>query len=751
MTELPSALQSKPEDAPPAFRSRVRRRLQGPYRRLARHAPWSARQARRVVLLVWWIFSGQLFQRLRERREIMERLAAPAEETKLPIRRELGLPSTLAVPAASSLVLPTSDTPVLSILIPTYGQVDYTLRCLASLAANPPACPFEVLVLDDASRDPRLPELRQVQGIRLTERAQNLGFLRSCNDAATHARGTFLFLLNNDTEVMPGALDALLRTFDAHPTAGLVGARLLYPDGWQQEAGGILWDDGAAWNYGHRDDPRRPEYSYLREADYISGAAIMLPADLWKQLGGFDELFLPAYCEDSDLAFRVRAAARSTLYQPQAIVIHYEGVSHGTDTGQGIKAHQIENQKKLRQRWADTLARDHLPHGQRLLRARDRARHRKITLVLDNNVPEPDRDAGSRTMVAFMDALLAAGRVVKFWPLNGLALPGYTEALQQKGIEVLYGPWAGTFDHWIENNGQEIDDVLLSRPHVAHATLQLLRKHTNAPILFYGHDLHHQRLQREARSGDKPALLIDAATAERLERRAWRAADLSLYPSEEEAAAVREMEPSVAARAVTPYALSPRPANAAPGGRSGLLFVAGFGHPPNEDAAIWLVRVILPRLRERHPDLLLSLVGSKPTELVRSLAGPGVEVTGFVTDEELERRYAAARVVACPLRYGAGVKMKAVEALNEGVPLVTTSVGAQGLEGLEKIADVCDDPAAFAEALHRLLVDDALWTARAAAQQQYAQARFSAEVLRKDLTESLAEATEQRNRRNPSA
>ncbi|WP_421993299.1 glycosyltransferase [Roseococcus sp.] len=709
-----------------------------------------SRQFRRLRKLAYWTVSGQLPAQLRARQDMIRARWAFLVDTVMlragtrsPLRSRLGLPAALPTPAAASLVLPTSDAPVLSILIPTYGQVDYTLRCLATLAAHPPRVPFEVLVADDASADPQLPQLRQVRGIRLTERTANLGFLRSCNAAALDARGQFLFLLNNDTEVMPGALDALLDTLRDHPRAGLAGARLLYPDGWQQEAGGILWDDASAWNYGNRDDPRKPQYCYLREADYISGAAIMIPTDLWRALGGFDEHYLPAYCEDSDLALRIRQAGRSVLYQPRAIVIHHEGVSHGTDTNQGLKAYQVTNRDKLLQRWAGLLAEDQLPNGQRVLRARDRARHRKVTLVLDNNVPEPDRDAGSRTMVAFMEALIAAGRVVKFWPLNGLALPGYTEALQQRGVEVLYGPWSGSFARWITENGAEIDEVLLSRPHVAAETLALLRRHTAAPIVFYGHDLHHARVRREAEATGQTSALAEAERLLAEERLAWRGADLSLYPSEEEAQAVRALEPGAAVRAITPYALAEREGPApVPEGRDGLLFVAGFGHSPNEDAAVWFVRDILPRVRAARPGTRLTLAGSNPTPAVQALAGEEIEVTGFVTEAELARRYDAARVVVCPLRFGAGVKMKVVEALHQGVPLVTTQVGAQGLEGLGEAIDVTDRPEDFAAAILRLLTDDRYWIQRSEAAARFTSGRFSQEALRLDLA-SAFEAAEQ--------
>jgi O-antigen biosynthesis protein len=661
------------------------------------------------------------------------RVLSPTKSREADMRAIHGLPPPIdPVPEPAQVRLPSSTSwPLVSLVIPTFGKVDYTLRCLASIAATPPLVSIETIVVDDASGDPRVAALKDVRGIRLVVRNANLGFLRSCNDAARLARGELLMLLNNDTEVMPGAIDALAELLMQRRDAGIVGARLLFPNCKQQEAGGIVWSDGSAWNYGRQDDPRKPEYSYLREADYVSGAAIMLRRSLWEQLGGFDEHFAPAYCEDTDLAFRVRAAGLKVFYQPEAWVIHHEGVSHGTDLHSGIKAHQAINMPKLSARWQEALRRDHLPNGRRVMRARDRSLHRKVTLVIDHEVPQPDHDAGSRSILSFMDALIATGRVVKFFPANRAAPSGYTRALQRRGIEVLYEPWCGRFHKWIAANGSEIDEVMLARPNVADECLEPLRAHCRAPIVYFGHDLHHARLRRELKADQDPARHRAADAMETLERRVWRAADVVLYPSEEEAAAVRALEPGVAVRAVPIYALPPplpaRP-QAPPAAR--LMFVAGFLHPPNVDAAIWLVRDILPRIRTAYPSLSLSLVGSNPTKDVTALAGDGIEVTGFVSEEELASRYATARVAVCPLRFGAGVKFKVVEAMYHGLPLVTSAVGAQGLEGIEAVCDVAESEQAIAAAVIRLIADDALWSARSKAQAAFVATRFSPDAVR---------------------
>ncbi|WP_380067866.1 methyltransferase domain-containing protein [Dankookia sp. GCM10030260] len=701
--------------------------------------PRTARLLRRGVMLAWWALRGQLPMRLaawRRARRLRQDVAGGAFQAV--IRDELNLPDPAArrpLPAPGAIRLPAAgEAPLVSILIPTYGQVDYTLRCLASIAAAPPRAGIEVIVAEDASGDPGLARLREVPGIVLRENPENLGFLRSCNAAAEAARGRFLLFLNNDTEVLPGAIDALADLALARPDAGLVGARLVYPDGRLQEAGGIVWQDASAWNYGRFQDPRRPEFNYVREVDYCSGAAILVRRDVFEQLGGFDEAFVPAYYEDTDLAFRIRAVGLRTLYQPAAVVVHHEGVSHGTDTESGIKAHQVANAAVMADRWRGVLQAGHYPNGEQVMRARDRAHGRPVVLVIDDKVLEPDRDAGSRSTFEHVRALLREGWVVKFWPDNGAAPSGYTAALQQMGVEVLHGPWSGRFADWIGVHGGMIDHVLLNRPHLGATYLPLIRAACRARVVFYGHDLHFARLRREAAVTGSALSAASAESMLQVETHLWRSCDTVLYPSEEEAAEVRRLSPRANVRAVTPYCFDafPRPA-AVPAATGGILFVAGFAHPPNVDAAAWLVREILPLVRAELPQARLTLAGSHPTSEVLALRGAGIEVTGAISAEDLAARYAAARLAVVPLRFGAGVKLKVVEALQQGLPLVTTPVGAQGLPDLAQILPVTGDAAAFAAAAVRLLRDDAAWMAQSAAQSAYAESMFSREALRESL------------------
>jgi glycosyltransferase involved in cell wall biosynthesis len=449
----------------------------------------------------------------------------------------------------------------------------------------------------------------------------------------------------------------------------------------------------------------------LKEADYCSGASLLIEKDFFVELGLFDEYYVPAYYEDTDLAFKVRAAGKKVYYQPASVVVHYEGVSNGTNTSSGIKAYQISNQKKFFQRWQNVLS-EHYNNAESVFKAQDRSWNKPCVVVVDHYVLQPDRDAGSRSTMAIIAGLLKVGFTVKFWPDNLWYDPVYTPQLQQLGVEVIYGSrHVGRFQQWLAATEGCVSHVLLNRPHIAINYVDILASFKNIKVVYYGHDLHFERLQRECAINPSASLEKDIEYFYKLESSIWSKVDTVLYPSQDEAETVKRLLPSANAAAISPYvyegleAFSQR--NPVLGHK--IIFVAGFGHPPNTDAAVWFVKEILPLIKMQYPEVELYLIGSSPTEQVMQLKSNAIHVTGYVTDEELAAHYASARVAVVPLRFGAGVKNKVIEAMAFGTPLVTTEIGAQGIAKLDEIIPVTSDAQKFSEYVNALLKNDIEW------------------------------------------
>ncbi|HEY0333557.1 MAG TPA: glycosyltransferase [Stenotrophomonas sp.] len=620
---------------------------------------------------------------------------------------------TLWFPEATAFApfaVPVAETPRVSIVIPVYNHLPHTLACLRALAAHRPAASCEIIVVDDAGSDDQTPTvLPQVSGLRYHRRESNGGFIAACSDGIALARGEFVVLLNNDTVPQPGWLDALLSTFQAHPDTGLAGAQLLYPDGRLQESGGVVFADGSAWSYGRFESPEDPRFAYVRRMDYCSGAAVCIRRELLETLGGLDRRFAPAYYEDTDLAFSVRAAGYAVRVQPSARVVHDEGTSHGTDVTAGTKAYQVRNREVFAGKWREALIGQAAPGttpSPALLH-----RHQRQILILDEAVPQPDRDSGSLRQFNLIRLLVEAGVHVVFVPTRRAHGDRHTGALQQLGVEVWYAPYLQTLSDWLRVHGDRFQVAMMVRHHVAHECLPLLRRFApQARTVFDTVDLHYLRERRGAELADDDMLLRAARRTRERELAVMDATDVTLLVSVAEREQLRVDAPAIHSELLSnlhEVATSLVPWQA----RHDLVFVGGFRHPPNADAVQWFLREVFPLVRRGLPQVHFHAVGSDVPDDLQALAATleGVTLHGHVPD--LSPYMEGARISVAPLRYGAGVKGKVNLSMAHGQPVVATACAVEGMhlrEGQDVL--VADDAPGFAEAIVRLYQDEALWT-----------------------------------------
>ncbi len=633
------------------------------------------------------------------------RALTPPVPVPVPVPAEV--PGTSPEDRARALAFRFDPDPIVSIIIPVFNKVDYTLQCLASIQNNLPAVSFEILMVDDCSTDATAHLLGLVQGIRVIRNEINLGFLTNCNNAAASSKAQYLMFLNNDTEVAPRWLDELVETLEGDPTIGMVGSKLLFADGMLQEAGGIIWNDGSGLNYGRGDDPRRPEYNYVRDVDYCSGASILIARKLFDRLGTFDKRYAPAYYEDTDLAFAVRKAGLRVVYQPFSEIVHHEGITSGTDLNRGVKAFQVVNQHKFFEKWAPVLRTFGRP-GQKLELARER-RRTKHALVIDVVTPLPDQDSGSIDTLNYMRLLLALEYKVTFLPDQLPHHGRYTEDLQRLGIETLYEPYIESGKAFLEGHGERFDLVLLHRaPYASKYIDDVRRCCSKADIIFNTVDLHFLREMRHAELEGSKLLSRMAEYTKAMEISVMQRADATIVISEQERELLQSECPRVRTYAI-PYVRELVGARHGFAARRDIAFIGGFRHKPNIDALEYFVGQIWPQIRAELPDAQFVIVGSNAPDEVTDLAQhPGVVMRGFVPD--LATVFDRIRLSVAPLRYGAGIKGKVGTSLCYGVPCVLTTVASEGMRLTNNVdALIADDPGAFAKEVVRAYTDEALW------------------------------------------
>lgn len=598
--------------------------------------------------------------------------------------------------------------PLVSIVIPVHNHLQATIACLRSVYLNTNLSRVEVIVSDDASSDDTPSVLSGVDGLTVRRLDRNLGFLGAITAGIGVARGTYLHLLNNDTMVQPGWLDALLEAAESDPRIGAVGSKLIFPNGLLQEAGSIVWSDATGWNFGYGLDPAAPAFNVRRAADYCSAASLLVRRAAFDAVGGFDRRYTPAYYEDTDLCFSLRAAGHPVVYEPASVVVHEGSLSHGEPGAVVPQVHSKMSMEINRHifaaKWASELAR-HWPSGTARGFRGGRIDRRPHVLVCDYFVPAHDRDSGGLRMSWILRLLAELGCRVTLLTESGLRRDPYMREFQKLGIEVFYAPW--TFADLAAERPGLYDLVILSRPSVGETFYEPVRLAFPAATVIYDTvDLHHIRQQRRlAVAGEEPD---DAVLNERRrELRLMRSCDLVAAVSDDERREILLRVPSADVVVLPNVHDIPDEPPLGRAHRSGMVFIGGFDHTPNVDGVLWFVGEVLPLIRERWLGHL-TILGSNPPEAVRRLGCSHVTITGYLAD--VDPFFRSAAVFVAPLRYGAGVKGKVGQAMSLGVPVVTTGVGGEGMGILDGAhALVRDHQKEFADAVVQLATDEVLW------------------------------------------
>ena len=623
---------------------------------------------------------------------------------------------------------------MVSIIIPVYNQLNYTLKCLKAIALNLGDIDVEIIVINDCSTDATQATLEPVTAITLIENQKNRGFIYNCNYGASIAKGKYLYFLNNDTEIQPNCIESLVTVLQSK-RVGAVGSKLIYPQGSLQEAGGIVWQDASGWNYGRQNNAFAPEYNYLRPVDYCSGASLMVKKEVFDRLNGFEGSFAPAYYEDTDLCFAIRhQLGLEVIYQPKSEVIHYEGISSGTSVVAGVKQYQVVNADKFKRKWQDILSGYPINKGAANVACASRKYlGHKTVLVIDSYMPSYDKESGSRRLFELLKIFKRLGFHVIFAADNGFKAEPYTSVMQNLQIEVLYtqSGYGVSIEQQIQQRLPLIDLAWICRPELNQKYGSLIRQSQQIKIVYDTIDLHYLRLKREWElNSDRHTAADKWIQMQATELEMARSSDLTVTVTPVEQKILQDR--GINNVAVVPNIHVPYrghiPSFAE---RSGILFIGSYNHTPNVDAVLWLCQEIMPLVWQIQPDLKVTLLGSNPTSEVEALAGDRIQVTGYIKD--VTPYFLSHKLSVSPLRYGAGMKGKIGQSLEYALPVVSTAIGTEGINLIaERDVLEANTTQEFADGILRIYNSDELWH-RLSQNSHEAIAHYSSEQIQQQL------------------
>ena len=647
----------------------------------------------------------------------------------------------------SILELPKSENPTISILLVLFNRAELTFACLKSIGAHC-GVESEIVIVDNASTDDTPQLLERLRGARIIRNPSNRHFLAAANQAAGQSRGQYLLLLNNDAQLLPGAVQSALQTLRSSPDIGAVGGRIILLDGSLQEAGSIVWNDGSCSGYGRGNGPFAPMYSFRRDVDYCSGAFLLTPRSVWDDLHGFDEKFAPAYYEETDYCFRLRERGLRVVYEPDATVLHYEFGSSSTSSATSL---QMRNRRIFLERHRPVLEQRLSPAAKHVIRARSTNATRRI-LIVDDRVPHVWLGSGFPRANALLKALHHRGYFITLYPIDVISEPWeqvYSDIPRE--VEIMIGMGRGSLELFLGSRSDYYSIVIVSRPHNMQLLGALKNAHRDwfkrvdliydAEALFIQREIGLRQLQ------GRPMSRVEIRTAIGAEIGVASAADRVIAVSESERQTflkhgIRHVE-------VLGHNIAPAAGDASFESREGLLFVGAVheADSPNGDSLIWFLSEILPRIQERLGDISVTIAGVNRSERIRKMVRPPVRITGHLPS--LDKLYLQARVFIAPTRYAGGIPHKVHEAAAHGLPVVTTPLLAAQLGWTHRELEVANDAQSFADACIKIYTDSQRWTQMRSAALDRVTIECSTEAFERAVSRIVASSDEQLPRRQP--
>ncbi|MFC1849282.1 glycosyltransferase [candidate division CSSED10-310 bacterium] len=634
-----------------------------------------------------------------------------------------------ALNLAHQITFKNVDNPQVSIILIVQNQLNITLKCLASIMASANITSYEVVVIDNVSQDETLKILPAIPHLRIAWLLENKGFIYAANLGAQTARGKYVLFLNNATLVADGFLDYLLQTFSDFPDTGLVGAKIISKDGLIHEAGCMVTKDGVLLNCGRGQDPEAPEFNYVREVDYCSVACLMMPRHLFLQLDMFDDRYSPALYEDVDLAFKIRERGKKVYYQSVAVIYQSEYVdSETTIAGEKKRQH---NKQKFMEKWNHVLRHDR-DDGISVDLVQDHYPANRA-LIVDQQVPNIDRDAASLRIFNIMKILVESGFKVTFIPEN-LNKTNYTKHLQALGIEVWSQPYLTSLEEHLRENGTFYQCVIGCGLGIMQKNYYSFRQLCpKATIVFDTVELNHLCLLRQAEIEKNPDLLHRAEVLRANEIWFASLAELTLVGSVAGKESLEKDRLDLNVQVIptihevhnlnTPFEI-----------RKNFFFIGEFQLQSNIDAVMWFVSEIFPLVLEQIPEIQFYIIANHIPDEITTLQSKHIVVEEL--GQELEKYFRIYRLSIAPFRFCDGINSIMAQSLAYGLPCIATSIAcASGCHEIFSDLLVADGEKNFAQAIIQVYQNKKQWEKLSQDGQKIINERFSYVNARQNLVE----------------
>jgi len=601
-----------------------------------------------------------------------------------------------------------NDSPIVSIIIPVFNKIEYTLLCLKSLKENAIHKSLEIIIVNDCSTDQTRDILEGISGIHLINNAKNKGFIASCNAGAKKARGKYLLFLNNDTQLLEGTITYLVKTMKLD-FVGAVGGKIILPNGRLQEAGSIIWKNGFCLGYGRGQNPENPEFNFVREVDYCSAALFMTSKSIWNEIGGFDTLYSPGYYEETDYCMKLRENGYRVMYQPLARIIHYEFTSSNRDKAIFM---QKTNHKKFFARWYERLKTHLAPLESNIIKARSRSNQKRI-LYLDDRVPDPMMGRGYPRAYDILNKNIFSGYQITLYPLGTphIENPYLLNEIQQKGVEIIINHH--NFTTFLEERSTLYDVIFISRPNNMKNVLSAIQKVKNQAEIIY--DVEAIFALRKIKFQEIVGNIVTDKEKEKLlkeETNLVKIADKTIVVSESEKKILEKL--GIKNVSLLGHKINIKLTDESFENREGILFVGSIPiheehlENPNYDSLIYFINEVFPEVREKL-QCNFYIIGTNQSSNIQDFADDHIKVIGKVQD--LYKYHNRCKIFVVPTRFAAGIPYKLHEATSYGIPSVITEIiGKQVSWKDAKHCLIAKNSKDFSEKIIKLYNSKSLWT-----------------------------------------